>query len=179
MEDKTIDTKLKRASDPARADRAMDDRAITENRVVSEEERVALYKAQFNQHILPDLPEIPGYHVCWLTTTNPRDSIHMRMRLGYEPIRAVDIPGYDFYAMKTGEWAGFIGVNEMLAFKLPMTLYQRYMNEAHVVAPYNEQQRITQVIDDLTDQAQRQGGDIIEGDGFAELRKGPQSVNFT
>jgi hypothetical protein len=172
------DTRLKKEVDTARVDRGMLDRSVTENRVVSDEERVALYKAQFHQHILPDLPEINGYHVCWLTTTNPRDSIHMRIRLGYEPIRASDIPGYDLYSMKTGEWAGFIGVNEMLAFKLPIALYQRYMNEAHNVAPHQEQERITSVIDELTDQAQQQGGNIIEGDGFAEMRKGPQRVKF-
>jgi hypothetical protein len=172
------DTRLKKETDASRVDRAMTDRSVTENRVISDEERIALYKTQFHQHILPDLPEIDGYHVCWLTTTNPRDSIHMRMRLGYEPIRASDMPGFDLYSMKTGEWAGFIGVNEMLAFKLPMTLYQRYMNEAHNVAPHQEQERITSVIDDLADQAQQAGGNIIEGDGFAELRKGPQRVNF-
>lgn len=172
------DTRLKKPTDPAREDRAMEDRTVTENRVLSEDERLELFRKQFHQDILPDLPEIDGYHVCWLTTTNPRDNIHTRMRLGYEPIRPSDVPGFDLYTMKTGEWAGFIGVNEMLAFKLPMSLYQRYMNEAHNIAPYREQERITSVIDDLTDQAQRQGGNIIEGDGYADLRRSPQRVTF-
>lgn len=172
------DSRTKKVADEARTDLALQDRSVTENRNLSDEDRMAIYRQQFHQHILPDLPEIPGYHVCWLTTTNPRDSIHMRMRLGYEPIRSADVPGYDLYALKTGEWAGFIGVNEMLAFKLPESLYQRYMNEAHNVAPYEEQARITSVIDNLTEEAQRQGGDIIEGDGFAEMRKGPQRVQF-
>ena len=172
------DTRLKKNTDPNREDRDMSDRSVTENRVVSDDDRVELFRQQFHQHVLPDLPEISGYHVCWLTTTNPRDSIHMRMRLGYEPIRASDMPGYDLYSMKTGEWAGFIGVNEMLAFKLPEALYQRYMNEAHNVAPMQEQARITSVIDELSDQAQQQGTQIIEGDGFAEMRQGPRRVTF-
>jgi len=47
-------------------------------------------------------------------------------RAGYEPIKPEDVPGWEYATLKTGDWAGFIGVNEMLAFKLPMDLYGKY-----------------------------------------------------
>lgn len=172
------DARLKKSEDPARVERAVDNRTVTENRVISDDERLEMYRSQFYQHALPDLPEIPGYHTCWLTTTNPRDSIHNRMRLGYEPIRPHDVPGYEFYTMKTGEWSGFIGVNEMLAFKLPLSLYERYMDEAHSRLPHEEQAKITSLIDELNDQAQRVGGGISEGDGFSELRQSPRPTRW-
>lgn len=173
------DKRLKKDEDVEnRHDRPMEDRAVTENRRLTDDERMEIFRSQYYQHVLPDLPEIDGYHTCWLTTTNPRDSIHIRMRLGYEPLRSSDVPGFEFYTLKTGEYTGFIGVNEMLAFKLPYSLYERYMNEAHVVAPHLEQQKITSLIDEMRDQAQQQGGGIVEGDGFSELRQSPRGVNW-
>lgn len=172
------DARTKREEDPGRQSRAMDNRENTENRQISDDERMELYRNQFYQHVLPDLPDIDGYHVCWLTTTNPRDSIHNRMRLGYEPITPADVPGYDSYSMKTGEWAGCIGINEMVAFKLPLSLYERYMNEAHSRAPHAEQAKITALIDELNDQAQQVGGRIMEGDGMSELRASPKPVKW-
>ena len=173
------DARLKKSADEGRADRAEENRNVTQNRAISDDERMDIFRSQYYQHALPDLPDVDGYHTCWLTTTNPRDSIHMRMRLGYEPIKSTDVPGFEFYSMKTGEWAGFIGVNEMLAFKLPISLYERYMNEAHVRAPYEEQAKITSLIDQLNDDAQRVGGGISEGDGFSELRQGPRKAAWS
>lgn len=170
--------RTKRVEDPARVDREADSRMIENNREVVEDERIELFRSQFVHEVLPDLPEIPGYHTCWLTTTNPRDSIHMRMRLGYEPIRANDIPGYEFFSLKTGEYAGLVGVNEMIAFKLPLFLYENYMNEAHVVRPHQEMQKITSVLDDLQAQAQMTGGRVEEDEGFAEMRKTPKTPSW-
>ncbi len=82
------------------------------------------------QSTLPPLPTIRGWHPCWLTTSNPRDSIQMRMQLGYQPIRPEEVPGMEYAILRTGEWAGFIGIDDMLAFKLPTNLYEKYMQEA-------------------------------------------------
>ena len=81
------DERLKKTADVSRQSRAATDRAVTENRLISDDDRVEMFRSQFFQDALPDLPKIPGYHTCWLTTTNPRDSIQMRIRLGYEPIK--------------------------------------------------------------------------------------------
>lgn len=125
-----------------RSNRAMEDRTITGNRELSDSDRIDQFRQQFFQSALPDLPKIPGFHVCWLTTTNPRDPIHARLRLGYSPISAEEVPGWEHAALKTGDWAGCIGVNEMLAFKLPLNLYQAYMRHNHYDEPQNQEDKL-------------------------------------
>ena len=64
--------------------------------------------------------------------------------LGYEPVKPEEVPGWEYASIKTGEWQGFIGVNEMLAFKLPMSLYEKFMMEAHHDAPNREEGKLTE-----------------------------------
>jgi hypothetical protein len=165
------DERLKRNADPARISRDMQDRKVQENREVSDDDRVEMFRQQFFQSSLPDLPEIPGYHTCWLTTMNPRDSIQTRIRLGYEAVKPSDVPGWEYATLKTGEYAGFIGVNEMLAFKLPMKLYRMFMEEAHFHAPAREDEKLVAMTEGLREQAERLGGQLVEGDGMQDLRK--------
>ena len=82
------DERLKRDLGVAsRRSRAMDDRTVTEDREVSEDDRLEMFRMQQFSDALPDLPEIPGFHMCWLSTTNGSDPIARRMRLGYTPVR--------------------------------------------------------------------------------------------
>lgn len=173
------DERLKKIADPARQSRALQNREVTEERQLSDDDRVEMFRQQFYQSALPDLPPIPGYHTCWLTTTNPRDSVQARMRLGYEPIKPEDAPGYEYITLKTGEYAGLIGVNEMLAFKLPLRLYQAFMEEAHFNAPMREDEKLVAMTEAMQEQAERAGGRLIEGDGMADLRKVPERPVFT
>jgi len=172
------DERLKRNVGEGRGSRAMQDRAVTENRELSDDDRLDMFRQQFFQAALPDLPKIPGYHVCWLTTTNPRDTINMRMRLGYEPVKPEDIPGWEATSIKTGEWTGFIGVNEMLAFKLPLSLYEKYMQEAHHDAPQRELEKLTDTAEFLKQQAENKGTYLVEGDGMQEMRQNRGRAKF-
>jgi len=165
-----LDERLKKTAGEDRLDRASKERNVTENREISDEDRLVMFRQQFWQSALPDLPKINGYHVCWLTTNNPRDTIQARIRLGYEPITAADIPGWDHASLKTGEYAGMIGVNEMLAFKLPIPLYQRYMHEAHHAMPLEEESKLQETADYIRDQAQSMGANVSVGDGIQDLR---------
>lgn len=174
----TTDERLKKTKGEGREDRAMEDRAVTENREVSDDDRLEMFRQQFFQAALPDLPKIPGYHVCWLTTTNPRDTINMRMRLVYEPVKPVDIPGWEATTVKSGEWQGLIGVNEMLAFKLPISLYEKYMQEAHHDAPLRELEKLTDTAEFLQQQAESSGSYLVEGDGMQELRQNRGRAKF-
>lgn len=160
---------VKKPAGRGRKSRAEEDRSATENRALSDSERVEMFRQQFSQSSLPDLPKIDGWHSCWLTTTNPRDSIQVRMRLGYEPIKPEDIPGWEYVTVKTGEYVGFIGVNEMLAFKLPMSLYEKFMKEAHHDAPLREEGKLTDVASFLEQQAKSSGGALIQGEGNREI----------
>lgn len=163
------DERLKKSAGEGRENRAMQDRASTENRTISDDERVEMFRQQFHQSSLPDLPKLDGWHLCWLTTTNPRDSIQMRIRLGYEPVKPEDVPGWEYATLKTGDWQGFIGVNEMLAFKLPISLYEKYMREAHHDAPLREEEKLTDTQDFLEQQARASKSRVDMGDGNREF----------
>jgi hypothetical protein len=163
------DERLKKSAGDMRVNRAMQDRAVVEDRALSDDERVEMFRQQFFQSALPDLPKIPGWHMCWLTTTNPRDSIQARLRLGYEPVKPEDVPGWEYATIKTGDWTGFIGVNEMLAFKLPQSLYEKFMREAHHDAPLREEEKLTDTAEFLEQQARANKSSISVGDGISEL----------
>lgn len=166
----STDERLKKELGVGRQSREMEDRQVTENREVTDDDRLEMFRAQLFNDALPDLPDMPGYHMCWLTTTNPRDPIHRRIQLGYEPIKATDVPGMEFASVKTGEWAGLIGVNEMIAFKLPETLYQRFMQEAHHDAPLREENKLAETAEIMRQQAEGSGSTLFEGDGLMEMR---------
>jgi hypothetical protein len=167
-----------RGQSDSKQGREATDRPATENRVANDQSRLDAFRNSFFSSALPDLPPIPGYHVCWLTTTNPRDPIHARVRLGYEPIKATEIQGWDHAALKGGDWSGYIGVNEMVAFKLPIHLYQMYMNEAHHVQPNEEEGKLRSVLEVIANEAKSKGADVEVGDGSAELGRGPRVGKF-
>lgn len=172
------DSRLKKAGGTSRADRSMNDRPIRESRHLTDRERAEAYRKSFYQSHLPDLPPIPGHHVCWLTTTNPRDSIAARMRLGYEPIKSSEIPGYEHISVKTGDYMGCIGVNEMLAFKLPLHLYETYMRISHHDQPLEEEGSIVSEAEKYQDQLDSGVGQVTMEEGTAALGKGPAPPVF-
>ena len=161
-----------------RVDRAMQDRAATEDRELTDSVRLEQFRGSFFQSALPDLPDIPGHHVCWLTTTNPRDSIVSRINLGYSLLKASDIPGFEYTAIKSGEYMGLISVNEMIAAKLPLNLYKLYMNEAHHVQPMAEEKKLSAVLEVIAEQARAKGARVELGDGSEALGKGPSRGVF-
>jgi len=169
MTEERMDERLKRELDDSRRPRAASDRQATENRELSDDERLEMFRMNLYNDRLPNIPDIPGYHVCWLTTTNPSDTIQTRVRLGYELIRAEDVPGMELVTQKTGEYAGCIAVNEMLAAKLPLSLYYRYMQEAHHDAPLREEDKLEETAQLMREQAERAGGRLLESDGMREV----------
>jgi hypothetical protein len=151
----------------------------SETREITSADRLAAFQRQLFQSALPDLPPLPGFHVCWLTTTNARDPIAGRLRLGYELIRCTEIPEFNHTELKLGDYAGCIGVNEMVAAKLPLHLYEMYMNEAHHVAPLQEEEKLQSVTQVIAEEAQRKSGKAPEiGSGTASLGKGPAVGKF-
>lgn len=169
-----------RDESPARAPREKKDRAYTHNRELTDNERLdALRSSTFQTH-LPDLPPIDGYHMCWLTTTNPRDPIHGRLRLGYELVRAEELPGFEHASLKSGEYQGYIGVNEMLAAKLPLHLYQEYMTELHYRQPMQEEEKLTDAVHEAQQQAAKINDKalLLTEEGTRTLGKAPAEPDF-
>src|SRR2546421_9574688 len=136
-----------RAKSEARAGREDDDRSLSEDRQVIDADRLEQFRQTFIAEKLPRIPEIPGYHVCWLTTTNQNDPIYRRLSLGYELIKAHEVPGLETAQIKGGEYDGCIGIAEMVAAKLPLELYMLYMTEVHHTQPLQEEGKLRSVLD--------------------------------
>jgi hypothetical protein len=169
------DSRLKKDhSAGGRTNRASEDadRAAPEDQFVSAEERRKMWKEEWTQSALPSIPEIPGWHLCWLSTTNSYDSIDKRMRLGYVPVKADEVAGFDNLRVKAGEHVGFVACNEMLLYKLPMDVYQDVMAQVHHEAPLEEANKIrvqAEQIQGRDSSGKRLGA--IEGEGLGEIDK--------
>jgi hypothetical protein len=172
-----------RAAEPDtshREDRAMQDRAILGSREVSlsDDERLDIFRTTFVQAALPSLPEVPGWHLCWCSTTNDRDTIPLRLSLGYVPVEPHEIAGWrggNISTVESGELKGWVSHNEMVAMKIPMRLYDRYMQEAHHKGPAEEDQKLVTMAEDLAARAQSIGAKVKGGSGL-ELIKTEASV---
>ena len=57
----------------------------------------------------------------------------------------------------------------MLAFKLPVSLYEKYMQEAHHDAPLREEEKLTDTADFLEAQARASKSRVVVGDGNREI----------
>jgi hypothetical protein len=132
---------------------------------MSAQERRKMWSDEWTQSALPKVPVIPGWHLCWLSTTNSYDTIDKRMRLGYVPVTADEIPGFDSYRVKAGEHVGHVSCNEMLLFKLPMDVYQDVMAQMHYDAPREE-------VDRILSQAESAGAKDSSGRKLVQMEAG-------
>ena len=142
-------------------------------------ERLDAFRDKWANSALPDLPEgiIPGFHLCWLSTTNNYDSIDKRMALGYEPVKASELgKGFENLGkMSSGKFEGCVSCNEMVLFKLPEELYQEVMRMMHLEDPLEHQRNITAQVRS-TAQEGKGGRSILEG-GILEMDKEAAKAN--
>jgi hypothetical protein len=165
-----MDDRLKRNTRAGRETRADDDasRRPPEEQFVSSEERRRAFRSEWLQEALPTPPEISGFHLCWLSSTNQYDPIHKRLRLGYTPVKAEEVHGFETYKVKSGEHEGFVACNEMILYKLPIDIYQDLMAEMHHYAPLDEQEKVQVQQDQMLGAKDSRGKSLvmIEGDGM-------------
>jgi hypothetical protein len=136
-----------------------------------------MWSDEWTQSALPKVPDIPGWHLCWLSTTNSYDTIDKRIRLGYVPVMADELPGFENYRVKAGEHVGHISCNEMLLFKLPMDIYQKVMTRLHYTKPLEEAEKIKVDVNSLQGQRDSNGKVLLqmEGRGIDDIDR--QSIN--
>jgi hypothetical protein len=161
-----------------RVERETEERTATQNREMTDEERLDALRANMFSNPLPNIPDIPGYHGIWLTTTNPRDTIMSRRRMGYEFVTAKDVPEWENLSLKTGEYVGCIAINEMIAMKLPLRLYAMYMKESHHDAPNREEDKLNATIRAIQEEAARAKARVDMEEGTAELGSNPRRPVF-
>jgi hypothetical protein len=144
---------------------------------MTDAERLALFRRKNYQSLLPDLPEMPGFHVCWLTTqTQGGDTIQVRLTQGYSLIKQDELPGFETFRVDSGDYAGCIQVREMLAAKIPEGLYRGYMRIEHHERPQELMDGLQHKIAGYQAEAERSGArfstESADGiDGLADLRR--------
>jgi hypothetical protein len=139
-----------------------------------------MFSDEWTQSALPKVPEINGWHLCWLSTTNGYDSIDKRMRLGYVPVKADELPNFENFRVKAGEDVGFIACNEMRLYKLPMEAYQDYMLQVHHEMPMEESDKVRLQVENLQGARDSRGRSLgqVEGEGFGELDQSVKTPVF-
>lgn len=155
-------------------------RAAPEEKFMTSQERRKMFSDEWTQNALPKVPDIPGWHLCWLSTTNGYDSIDKRMRMGYVPVRSDELPGFENYRVKAGEDVGFIACNEMRLYKLPMEHFQDHMLHMHHDMPLEEADKVRLQAENLQGARDSQGKSLgkVEGEGFGELDRNVQPPVF-
>jgi hypothetical protein len=176
-----MESRLKKSlGDGGRNDRSNEDtnRRAPEEKFISTQERKRMWSEEWTQSALPKLPNMDGWHLCWLSTTNSYDSIDKRVRLGYVPVKSDELPGYEEYRVKSGEHVGYISCNEMLLFKLPMDIYQEVMTYQHHDKPREEADKIRVQIENLQGTRDSNGRSLVnvEGDGIGSIEQQPSKT---
>ena len=175
-------TRIKRDLDDRLADRVQETKeriAADDPSNKSKRERAEAFRDKWQNSALPDLPGgiIPGFHLCWLSTTNNYDSIDKRVALGYEPVKASELgKGFEGLGkMSSGKFEGCVSCNEMVLFKLPEEIYQEVMRMMHHEDPLEHQRNITASVRN-TAQEGKGGRSILEG-GVLEMEKEAAKAN--
>lgn len=173
MSTKTFgDDRLKKSgSDAVRGSRAAEDHSRTQEdgTYLTAEERRNRLRAEYVQEVLPTPPEMPGFHLCWLSTTNSSDPIFKRIQFGYTPVTKDDLPGFNAGTVKGGEHDGCLSCNEMLLFKLPMERYNDMMMLYHHDIPNEEEDHLrNNLVTADKDSSGRKLGSV-DGEGFSKL----------
>jgi hypothetical protein len=176
-----MESRLKKSLNAGgRNDRASEDasRAAPEEKFISAQERRKMWSEEWTQSALPKLPNLSGWHLCWLSTTNSYDSIDKRIRLGYVPVKSEELPGYENYRVKAGEHVGYISCNEMLLFKLPMDVYQDHMLYHHHELPREEAEKVRVQLESLQGQRDSNGKRLVdvEGEGLGNFDQQPSKL---
>jgi hypothetical protein len=173
-----MDSRLKKSLVAGgRESRASEDVARQDESFASSQDIDKMWSDEWTQSALPKVPDIPGWHLCWLSTTNSYDTIDKRIRLGYVPVMADELPGFENYRVKAGEHVGHISCNEMLLFKLPMDIYQKVMTRLHYTKPLEEAEKIKVDVNSLQGQRDSNGKVLLqmEGRGIDDIDR--QSIN--
>jgi hypothetical protein len=150
---------------------------------MSDAEFEALVRAEFEQTALPTPPAIPGWHLCWGTTTSNYDSISKRMRIGYKPVLSVELPGFDpSNGQSLDKFPGCVTCNEMVLLKIPERFFLQMMLYFHHKKPAEDTEttldRIKQRLSEEQDASGRDLGDLL-GSGFLDMERTAKRASRT
>lgn len=164
----------------ARRGRPSLDRNITQDRENSDPIRRAERRAMLSDvnTLLPHPPKMPGYHLFWATTTNTKDSVENRQRLGYAFVTRDELPDFVLNTQKSGEATDDrIMINEMVLMKINEQDWEDDMLYKHHDLPNESIDNLKSGINVMKDGRGQSvgytGGEFSNGisDGFSSLGK--------
>lgn len=159
-----------------RAGREGDERSTTQDRQVMDADRLEQFRQNFAAELLPRIPDIDGYHVCWLATNNRTDPVYRRLGLGYVLIKQSEVPGFP-PEMIDGTYKDCIVVGDLVAAKIPLELYKVYMTEVHHTQPLAEEGKLRSVLETIEQEATAKKAKLVIEEGSRELgRRTPKAV---
>ncbi len=121
------------------------------------EERRHMLRNELVSETLPRAPDIPGYHLCWLTTNSTYDPLHKRLRMGYELVTKEEMKGFlvNSKFSQNPEYESYVTCNEMVLAKIPVDIYKMMMEEMHHNMPREEEEKIRENVQQSLEQARQ------------------------
>ena len=141
------------------------------------EERRQMLRAEWSMDVLPTPPKVPGWHFCWLSTTNSTDPVYRRIQKGYQPVKASEVPGFSQHKVTEGEFEGCVSCNEMLLFKIEEELYQDIMQYLHHELPQSEEEYLKANLKPSGEDSS--GKELGQVEGFDSLAKSVRKPIFS
>jgi hypothetical protein len=145
------------------------------HRDMTDPERRRKLRERWGESILPNLPDRPGYHRCWVSTTHPIDTPQRRRRFGYQFVKMEDVRGAgwtaDVDAVKDGSFSGCVMWRELVAMEITQEGYLEYMTEFHRDQPYEQGRNLIDGLDELADTARSKGGRVTLEESMEEFRQ--------
>lgn len=125
------------------ASMASEDYSAQSDEHLSDKELLRRFRTSLTSNILPTVPEISGYHVCWVPehSNNIYDTVNHRKQIGYSVVKPEEVPSYMNTSNRAGTIEACVSFNELVLMKIPTRLYQLYMKDSHHTQP-NEQERV-------------------------------------
>jgi len=121
--------------------RTHDDRPSHEQSL-SRSERLSLFRGSDFQEVLPVPPELPGYHLIWLSTENKHDTLSSRERKGYRKVLPEELPDFCHQNLKTASDTNEIRCAEMILYKIEEDTWYDIMKFFHHEIPLGGEQEI-------------------------------------
>lgn len=121
-----------------------EDYSVKGDEMLSDAELLRRFIESSSNNILPNIPQIPGFHSCWVANNNvnKQDTIDVRRRIGYSIVKPEEIPNYDNTSNRGAEHEGCVSFNELVLMKLPERLYHMYMRENHHTSPLEQERSV-------------------------------------
>ena len=109
---------------------------------------LAADKDLWTDELLPDLSQyMPGWHCCWASRTNNRESVEVFQRRGYEFVTKEHLgEHYEGLFLQVRQSSGdygtsdLISCNEMVAMRIPDSAHHKNLTRFHAREPLEQQQ---------------------------------------